>query len=112
MWQDSWAGAVALCVEVGWNCTVVMLIWCSTHQLTGCECTVKVSSTPFGRIYAAYVGMYSYMQPYIYAFKCIYKLKIYIYALMYLFACLYTPMCSYIHIYMYIGAHRCISTCM
>ena len=42
-WQGIWVGTTALCIEVRWRCTMAIFAWCSVHQLTGCEGSVKVS---------------------------------------------------------------------
>ena len=33
--QGSLAGSTALCLEVGWRCTIAVSAWCSMHQLPG-----------------------------------------------------------------------------
>ena len=103
IWQGSWAGATAFCIDVGWHCTIAISAWCSTHQLPGCECAVKVSQEPLGCLNAACMGIYNHMEPYIHAFKCMYNLKIYTYILLHLLACLFTLLCIYTCICAYIG---------
>ena len=70
IFQGSWAGAIALCVEIGWCCTVAVSA-CSVHQIPGCECTGKRSCIPFPCLIAAYMSEYDHMQPYVYEFKSI-----------------------------------------
>ena len=67
----SWVGATALCIEVGWRCTIAVLAWYSTHWLLGCECAVKSCCAPFGHLNAAYMGIDGHIQLYIWVFKCI-----------------------------------------
>ena len=71
--QDSWVGATALCMEVGWRCTIALSAWCITHQLSACEYTVMRSFTPLRCQNYVYISIYGHMQPYIHTFKCIYK---------------------------------------
>ena len=42
MWQDTWVGAAALHLKVEWLYTIAVLAWCSIHQLSGCNCIVKL----------------------------------------------------------------------
>ena len=94
-----WVGTTTLCMEVGWHCTVAVSAWCSAHQFPGCEYAVKPLSAPLRRIYAAYMGIYGYMQvlymhstaytycKYIYALKCTY---------MHAHLCMYVAMLLYV----------------
>ena len=69
MWQGSWAGTTALHMEVRWHCTIAVSAWCSKHELPACECIVKRSCIPSGRLNAAYICIYGDMQLYVHGFK-------------------------------------------
>ena len=61
MWQGSWAGSAVFHIEVECCYTVALSAWCSAHQLLGSECTGKSLPTPFGCIYAIYMGIYDHI---------------------------------------------------
>ena len=46
MWKGILAGTTALCMKLGWYCTIAVSAWCSAHQIPRCECAVKVSCKP------------------------------------------------------------------
>ena len=59
--QGSWVGATALCIKVGWCCTIAVSAWCSAHQLSWCECTVKRFCAPHMHLNAAYMTIHGHM---------------------------------------------------
>ena len=61
LWQGSWAGTTALYMEVWLCCTIAIIVGCSTPQLPGFECAVKVSYAPLGCLHAIYMGIYGYI---------------------------------------------------
>ena len=68
MYQGSWAGISALCVEVEYCYTIAMSAWYSTPQLPGYKCAVKPLCTPFGCIYGYIwpnIAIHTYFRPYI-----------------------------------------------
>ena len=44
-------------MEVQCCYTIAVSAWCSTYQLPGCECTVKLLCTPLGCIHALYIHL-------------------------------------------------------
>ena len=70
--QGRWASAATLCMEVRWCCTIAVSVLCSKHQLPEYRCTVKRFCTPLRHLNAAYMSIYSRIQPYIHVFECIY----------------------------------------
>ena len=107
--QGCYASATAICIEVGRRCTIAMSAQCSAYQLPGCECSVKRSCTPLRCLNAAYMCIYSHMQPYIHAFECIHEFQTYICIIINLSIWLFMLLCFYVHIYMciqvYSGLH-------
>ena len=71
MWQGSWAGVEALCVEVECCHTIALSAWCSTHQLPGCKCTGKSFAHHLG-VYILYIWVHMAICSHIYMFLTIY----------------------------------------
>ena len=71
--QASWTATTALCMEVGWHCTIAVSACFSAQQLPRHECAMTRSCTPLKRLNGAYINIYGHMQLYIHAFECIHK---------------------------------------
>ena len=93
---------------------VAVSAWCSTHQLPGCECAVKVLHALLRYLYIEYMGIYGYIKAYIHVLNSIHKFHIYIIYI------IYAPLYTYLHanlyftfVYIYIiYIYRCILACI